>query len=815
MQPALPLISVGLLALAMLAYEILLLHLFSIIQYHHFAYMIIGVALLGYGASGTFFSIFRTRIGQNTPVFFVICILLFACSSLGSFIVTQQIPFNGLELYWNPRQLFYLIEIFLLILLPFFFGSLAICTALVNSKGRLGIVYGADLLGSGLGCIALIFLLYNISPEKILVIVSALGFLAAISAVFELSFENPLKRCTAVIVLFATLLGVSVFWGGLKMSPYKGLMQFMQIGGSEIIERQSSPLGMIHVVENPKVPLRYAPGKSLMSFQEPLEQKGIFINGEGLSVITKATTQRDRLQYLDYTTTALPYHLQDFSTALILGFGGGIDLLLAKYHGVRNITGVELNPQIISLLEDRYAHFSGNVLSDVEVYNEDIRGFIGQSKRTFDIVQLALLDSFLPSSSGLYGLSENNLYTVEAIQSYLDHLTPEGYLSITRWIKNPPRDALKLINTAVTVLSNRGLTDLGKHLVLIRGWQTSTLLIKNSPFTTSEIGRVESFCRQRSFDIAYTSLATASLVNRYNILRKPLFFQGTTALLSREREQFINNYKYVLEPSTDDRPYFHDFFKWRTFSEIIGLKDRGGAALFESGYLMLFAVLLMVSFISFLLILLPLLFLPEIRKNSDRGLSTTRIIVYFFCAGLAYLFLEIGIIQKCILFLHHPVYAMGTGIGSFLIFSGCGSISSHTLAQRFGRKHLVWSSVFCISCLSTLYVFFLSDLLQITGGDTLILKVATAALFIAPLAFCMGIPFPVGLSNIDRYQPSFLPWAWGINGYGSVISSVLATVLSIHFGFSVVIASAVLLYLGVAVSFPLSLDNGELNTPTT
>jgi spermidine synthase len=800
----LPYLSVALTSALALAYEILLMKLFGIIQWHHFAYMIISLALLGYGASGTFLALARERLLKYFPYAYVSNIALFAVSSIFCFIVAQQIPFNPLELLWERSQIFWLFGLYLLLALPFFFAANAIGLAFIYHKTDISGLYGADLLGAGLGSLCILILFYLFFPESILQMIALLGLLSAGIATREVA----LRPNAALLLLFATVFFSVLFFArdfALKMNVYKDLRQTLQISGTKIIEERSSPLGMISVVRSLDVPFRYVPGLSMASDVEPPQQLGIFTNGDGMSTITKYPEKMQQLGYLDYQTSALAYHLGDPDKILILGAGGGSDILQALYHETKEIDAVEIDPQMVDLVGTKYAGFAGGIydMESVTVHTAEARGFVASSKKQYDLIQMAMVDSFGASSAGLQSLSENYLYTVEALQLYLQHLNPEGYLSFTRWLKLPSRDTLKLFATAIEALERNGVEDPQKHLVLIRGLQTSTLLIKNDIFSSAEITELKGFCDKRFFDIAYYYGLQKSEINRYNILDKPYFFQGTQGLL-KNREQYYSDYKFDIRPASDDRPYFYHFFKWETLEEIFALRGTGGMQLLEWGYLVLVAALLQAVIASIVLILLPLIRYRKAEKNRIVT-SKKRVLIYFFALGLGFLFLEIYFIQRFILFLSHPLYTIAVVLSSFLIFAGLGSSYSKRLAALKGYSKSARYGIIGIFLFGLFYVLTLDHIFGFLLTQTDSIKIAASVGLIAPLAFAMGMPFPMGLSELGRHSESLIPWAWGVNGCASVISAVAATLVAIHFGFTVVMVMALLFCLAAYLSFPVQI----------
>ena len=442
-----------------------------------------------------------------------------------------------------------------------------------------------------------------------------------------------------------------------------------------------------------------------------------------------------------------------------------------------------------------YADFAGHLYQQpgITLHIGEARSFAASSPGDYDLIQVSLLDSFSASASGQYALSENQLYTTEALAELLQQLAADGLLAITRWIKLPPRDTVKLFATAIAALRAGGVTDPGQQLILIRGWQTSTLLIKNSAITPQETNRAREFCAARSFDVAWYPGISRDDSNRYNRLRNPWFHDAAVALLGDEPERFLDDYKFNLHPASDDRPYFFHFFKWRTLTEVLQLRERGGASLADAGYLILVATLLQAVLASLLLILLPMWIFHRGSRPAEQGIRHARVMGYFFILGLAFLFIEIAFIQKLLLFLHHPLYAVAVVLSSFLVFSGLGSAWLGR-APADGRDRLLSRAVTAIVVLGTAYLLWLTPLLHQLATLPDILRILISVALIAPLAFCMGMPFPLGLGQLAEHAPDLIPWAWAINGCASVISAVLATLLAIQLGFPTVIAAALALY---------------------
>lgn len=806
-KPNLPfLFALALVSASALAYEILLMRLFSIIQWHHFAYMIISLALLGYGVSGVFLAFKRGRLVQNFPLAIIANIILFSIAQPACFLLAQAIPFNPAEMLWSPVQLGYLCGLYLLLALPFFFAANVIGLSFYRYQGQISFIYAADLLGAGVGSVLIIALLFLLFPQKLLLVLLLSDVTAAI-IMANYGFRGqsintgpwlkmPVILGIAVVLVLTSLIPLAV-------SPYKSLNKLLLIPGAKIIGRDSSPLGTLSVVASGTTPLRYAPGLSLNATTEPPEQLAVFTDADNMAAITRYDNNPETLSYLDQTTSALPYHLDRLANVLILGAGTGSDILQATYHGVDHIDAVELNPQTVNLVKNTYADFAGHLYSSpaVGLHIDEARGYLAASKQRYDLINIALLDAFGASANGVYSMAESYLYTEQAIQTYLQHLNTDGFLSITRWTKLPPRDEVKLAATVISALKRAGIPDPGQRLLMIRSWQTSTLLVKNGTVLTADINRLGQFCNQHSFDPVYFPRITAAQTNNYTIQPEPYLYQAVTALLGDNSDAFIEAYKFNIEPATDDRPYLFHFFKWRTLPESWALMHNGGSFLLESGYLLLVVALVQALAASLLLIALPLWLWRDKLGITPDTRNLPPVLGYFFCLGLAFLMIEIAFIQKFILILHHPLFAITTVLGAFLLSAGAGSHYSQNLTRNL-QKSPVRLPIAGIVTICAVYILGFESISGFVLAMGSLSRYLISVALVAPLGFCMGMPFPLGLARLGQTTPALIPWAWGINGCASVISAILATLIAMQFGFTVLIFLALVLYGIAAWCFP-------------
>lgn len=776
-----------------IGFEILLMHVLSIVQWHNFAYMIISLALLGYGASGTFIALGRRWLEPRFEFAFSLCALLTSVTIVGSYVVGQRVPFNALEVAWDPSQFLYLTLIYLVFFVPFFFAACCIGLALTCRGQAISRIYFVDLFGAGLGALLIIALLFPLPPQDALRALAALALAASMLTAWRLLRRRPLAA-GQLAWLAVLAFGPPPEWLELKISEYKELPQAQNVVDSRTLAVRSSPLGMLTVVESPTVPIRHAPGLSFRTRHVPPEQLAVFTDGGSMSVITRNDGDPASVGYLGDMTASAPFTLRESPDVLVLGAGGGSDVLLALYHGAASVDAVELNPQVTGLVARDFADFAGHLYADprVEVHTAEARGYVASTERRYDIIHIGLLDAFGTSGAGVNALNETYLYTVEALQEYLSHLEPGGMLAITRWLKLPPRDNLKLAATAIAALRAEGVTQPGDALAMIRSWNTSTLIVRNGPYPNDEIERLRKFAQARSFDMAWYPSMPAEAANRYNQLERPWLHEGIRALLGPQAELYLERYKFHVAPASDDRPYFFHFFKWSALPEVVSLRAQGGAGLVEWGYLVLVATLAQATVAGLALIVLPLL---GIKRDWPPG-AGLRYGGYFLLLGLAFLFVEIAFIQKFILFLSHPLYSVAVVLAGFLIFAGLGSAASARVCDRLAAslRSPLLSVVAGIALLALVYITLLPPLFERFVGLPDLARVAISLALIAPLAFLMGIPFPVGLSRVAGQAPAFVPWAWGVNGFASVISAALATLLAIEFGFVALIVAALVLY---------------------
>jgi hypothetical protein len=806
-------LSVALLAGSIIAYEITLVRLFSIAQWHHFAHMIISLALLGFGASGTAISLTQRwlmgnqwksdEVARRFHNTYTTCGLLYSIGVVGCFVLHQYVPFNPLMLVWQPSQVLSIFVLYLILSLPFFFGAACIGLALLRFAGNVNRLYFFDLFGSGIGALGIIVTMYLIPPAQNLTLISAVGFCAVLIANWESWKTRQWRRIVPITGLAAAFIGYLLFNPiSIKISPYKGLSSTLNFPDAQILNERHSPFGVLHVVRSGLI--RAVPGLSLNAQQPVQPQLGIFTDADGMTAITDFRGDLSKLGYLGDTTSAVAYHLIELPHVLVLGAGGGGDVLNALYHGAVSVDAVELNPQVLELVAKEHKDFAGHIYGPdspypVQVHVAEARGFVRATTKRYDLIQIALLDSVSASAAGTHALSESYLYTVEAFTDLYQHLTPGGIISITRWLKTPPRDMIRLFGTAVVALEQSDGAVPAQQLAMIRGWRTGTLLIKKGTFNAADRAAIQNFCRERSFDLAYYPQMPEVEANRYNQLAEPIFFRAAQAILSNDRKQFYEGYPFNIRPTTDNRPYFFQFLRFDSLVQMVRTVGRSAIPFIEWGYLLLIATLIQAVLAGVVLILIPLFFLKREDTSSithNSRFTNWQVFVYFLSLGVGFMFIEMSFIQKFLLLLANPTYAVAVVLCAFLLFAGLGSLFSLKL-RAIGklRQPPIAVAIGMLSVIALVYLQLLPPIFHRFLASSDVLKIAVSIGLIAPLAFFMGMPFPLGIDWLQRHHPHLIAWAWGINGYASVVSAILATCLAIAFGFNIVILLAVGIYL--------------------
>ncbi len=776
---------------SILSYEIAFTQVFAYSQWHNLSSLIITMALLGFGSSGSVVSILHKRIEKDYAIYFFGTTLLFPIFLGAGFIISSQLMFNPYEIGFAPKQILLFFLYFVLMGLPFFLGGIVIC--IVFLRYSISKTYFANLAGSGAGALVAVGGAYLLHPYNIMAGIIMFATLPAIIISFYGRKKSVCITGVVVVFNFAILFMILLSPQFKTASQYKSISGALNMPESEIVFEAYSPLSVVQVVEAKG--LRSTAGLSLVSpFQVPV-QKGIFFNADSMSPITPFGDAPDEIRYLEYLPSYLPFYISDENSrnrVLILGAGGGESILKSVLGKFKKIDAVEIHNRVISLMKNQFAGFSGNIYNraNVCIFHYDARSFIKETKEQYDLIDLAMIDGYNAAASGVYALNESYLYTIESIREYFHHLSDTGLLSISRWVVTPARDNLKIFNMAVAALKQEGVKDVEKHLIAIRSLQTITLLVSKRPVSTEMINRTRTFARQRLFDLVHIPGIRKTEVNKFIKLETPVYYNAMQQLLSSSSQSFIDGYDFDISAATDNRPYFYNFFKPGVIRNILTYGP-SQIPVTEWGYLILLIILLPVLAVSFIFILLPLL----ISHKRARGIRKI-VFFYFSLIAVGYFFIEMPLIQKMILFLGHSSYSIAVIIAGLLFFTGIGSLASDRLFSD--DKRILISTLF-ICLITFFYLLLMETLFAFFMVFSVGVKVFIVLLMMAPLGFFMGVPFPQGLTAIKEIEKEAVSWAWAVNGFFSVISILLATVFAVTMGFRAVFLIACICYLAAGI----------------
>lgn len=805
--------SLFLLSAATLTFEITLTRLFSVAQFYHFAFMIVSVALLGFGASGAALTIFpslqRGEARQRLRDWSLAC----AASLLFAYLLTNWLPFDSFSMIWDRRQVLILILHYLALAAPFFFSGLALGFLLTAFPRQAGPTYAVNLLGSALGCVIALLAPAALGGEGLVTLSSALAALAALLAPATIprlrAFKSPASLgALALLALAGIDLGLHITGGAglpaleLRLSPYKSLSYALQVPGSNVIYRRWNAFSRVDVVRSAGI--HSVPGLSYRYLQPLPALDGLLVDGDDLSPVIQSSTDP---AFLPYLPAALAFHLRPQASTLVLEPRGGLDIFTAQELSTGPVTAVEINPLIVA---------AAPVYADARllIFQDSGRSYLQRTRFRYDIILLSLANSFHPVQSGAYTLAEDYRYTIEAFQDMLAHLNPGGLLVATRWLQDPPSEDLRLFALAVTALEQTG-ADPRQQIVALRGYNTATVLVKESAFTPGELESMRQFLSQRAFDLVYAPGIRPEETNRYNILPDSRYYQTYLSLLeTTPRQDFYRAYDYDVRPPSDDHPFFGHYFKWAQAPQILAefgqaLQPFGGA-----GYFVILALLVLAILLAGALILLPVALWKRAKRNATPTASpfNLRHLAYFGLLGFAFLLVEIPLLQRFILYLGNTAYAVTTVLFSLLLFSGVGSRLSPRISPRAALGALVILVLVTPALLPRLFAW--------TLGLPLAARLAVTTLVLSPLGFLMGVPFPAGIRTLtpapaqaEAAPRSDIPWIWAVNGAASVIAPILAALLALTFGFSAVLWIGAACYAGALLTAEASLRPGPLRRP--
>jgi len=779
-------------------YEISLTRIFSIRLWYHFAFMVISIAMLGIGSAGTLLAVFsggnlhqRNQSGDLISKSDRLCSWIYSESNIPlyaaltgislmfCYVISKYLPFDPVKFSWDNKQFLYLALYCLVLSVPFFFSGLLIAAVFSMHSKESMLVYSSDLIGAGFGSIFVLYLLHITSPEYAVLTASTLCLTG--SLVTGRKNIKLLAMSFLALNLLAFLTHPDLIH--INLSPYKRLSLFLTYPGAEHLDTYYSPHSRIDTFRSPAV--RFAPGLSL-NYLDPLpEQIGLAVDGDSVSVITSAE-DKSKLRFLEFLPSSLAYELRGNGDVLVLDPKGGLQVLMAGHYGSREIQAVESNPMIFSIVMNNFSDFSGGIYkrSSYTGYGRNYININREKKvtelygRQYDVIDVSMTDT---SVSGLFGISEDYRYTVEAFKIYLSSLKEDGMLSISTYLIPPPRTEFRMLGTIIFAFHEISIEDVPSRIVAVRSWDSMTLIAKKSPFNSNEIDIIKAFCREKRFDPVYYPGIREEETNTF--IKMPLneYYRGFSRLLDTgARKQFTDNYLFDIKPVRDDNPFFHYYLKFENIIPIYDKMGRSWLYFLEEGYI-LPVVLAIILVLCIILILVPVVFNAILRKHIFLPSAFTAFI-YFSMLGAGFMLVEVSLIQKTLLVLENPAYTLAVILTSVLISAGLGSmISSRYPALKTHFSPLI------ISVLVLVNGMLFPSLVDSLTTRLLPARIIILALSIIPMGFFMGIPFPAGLKILGTKEERLIPWAWAINACMSVLTPILTIMLALVTGFRAVL----------------------------
>lgn len=777
--------------LATLMYEILLTRIFSATVFYHFAFVALSIALFGMTVGALMVYLMPQRFApEQVEQQLSFYSLGFAVSILASFLVHLAMPL------WLSSPVGAVLTVtikYLVISVPFVYSGICVCLALTRFPTQVSQLYAADLVGSSVGCLIVLFTLHMIDAPTAVVMVAVVAALGA--GFFAAGVNGGALRRWSYIFAGACLVLAMVNTGMARAGSSLLRLRWVKFQKEgELLHERWNSFSRITVEGDPEKPL--APFGWGLSSRYPKNTQGIpqlklLIDGLAGTALTKFDGKDfSALDYLRYDVTNVVHTLRPNSDVLVVGVGGGRDILSALYFNQKSVTGVELNQTTLNTINDRFGDFTGHLDQDPRVHfeNDEARAFVARKKEKVDIIEASLTDTWAATAAGAFVLSENNLYTVEAFDTFLSHLNPRGVLSVSRWYqKDMPAEAYRLTALAMQALRDRGVTDPQKHILLATqlrekdpdwmvdgdippGIGTSTILVSNEPFSPEDLVRFDKITSEMGFERTFSPIGTED-----KVLAK--------MAKAEDLDAYARTYPLDISPPHDDRPFFFYLFRLgdlASWQQEQGMNDPNRLAMLTLA-LLLGVVLVLTS----VCILLPL----WLKGRRDALKGSMPLVIFFACLGFGFMTLEIAQMQRLNIFLGHPTYGLSVVLFSLLLSSGLGSFTTNKLSLQDGVKRLM--GLLVVLAFVGIMTPILTRSLEFTP---LPMHIVISVLLLFPMGFFLGMAFPIGMKAAQERSEELAPWFWGINGATSVCASVFAIIVAINFGVSATFWTGVTFY---------------------
>lgn len=774
------LFGIALVTLSTLVLQIGITRVFSAVLWYHFAFLAISVALFGSGAAGQWVYLSKRGIDsehilqrlQNSALAYSVAVPLAFLAFSQQIVLTDWLEPIGMHEIgrWTLTYVVFAV--------PFFFAGTCVALALAAFKDDVSRLYSFDLFGAGLGCLAVVPLLSWFGGPGTLQAVAVIAALAAL--LFGWDGSGSRKAMTAgVLVLMVLLIPVmtTIEIPTLIHKAYMPPKELEQWNASSRVAVHEATVG---------APVLWGLGENVEELPK-VEHRIISIDAYAGTPMLRYDGDLDKLSFLNLDVSSLGYEIfPEGGTALVIGAGGGRDVLTALIAGASRVHAVEINALVMGLAREQFADFTGHLYEDPRVLPvvDEGRSYVAKLDERVDLIQASMVDTAAASAAGAFSLTENNLYTIEAFEQYYDHLTDNGTVTLTRAF---PSESLRLFGIAMLAWQNKGVEHPEDHIFVInsvdkRWFPLANFIIKRDPLTPEEIAVLENSAKEKGFAVAY----------------KPgggdeAYFDEIVA--APDINEYAARFPIDITPNTDDSPFFFNFVR---ISDVL----RGDGAYIplsvaDNATVVLLRVLGIVTALAVIFILGPF---AVRRRLPIAALKTAPYLLFFTCLGFGFILVELPLVHRFILFLGHPIYALTVVLFSLLVFSGLGSASTQRTEAGMEAPALSRAIVWLIVVLG-ISVFAFPPILRAFVGLGTPIKVVLSVLMIAPLGFVLGRPFPLGIRMVHGHVTELVPWVWGVNGAASVLGTVVSTVVAISYGFTVALLVGLTFYLiALAVS---------------
>jgi len=746
--------------------EVLYTRIFSVIYMSSFAFLMVSLALFGYGLSGVYMSISKITKRDNAIKYLEIFLLLFALSLVVVYKITISTDIDFLKLFDPSSNFFLLILNFLLLLLPFFFGGCSLVLIFTLYSSEIGELYFVDLIGAASGGIAIIFLITFFGPSKTI-------FLAFLLLGIAWFFITRFKKAKRIIISMIIILAFIFFFFNsnkfFSVVPKMEKRAYLLHHYSNVIEHSEwSPINKIDV----------APFLSK-------KKKIIWIDaGTMQSFLVRFKGNINNLKPIKYGHEAIPYLLTRKGSSFIIGSAGGYEVLCALSNDFKQIVAVEMDPVICDLVKEDYADYIGNIFDNKGVYlfNDEGRSVLKRLDRKFDIIQMVNSHNADTILSGGLSIAETYIYTVESFKDYWKHLHDDGFVSIVHWFGE------RLFSSAFQALREMNVENPEKKFFVIQARNGfNFFFMKKGNINEKEASILKDFSnRSRRKNIMFSPF-----IEKDNIYYK---------LASKDYRKIIKESSVNIAPVRDNSPYFNQPNKIGQF-KFDNLYIKGMAkevipfALKYSNSVYLSILALSIIFPIFL-IFIPL-------KITTKKITNRNLLLYFFLIGIAFIMVEIILIKIFQLYLGNPAYSISAIISSLLVSSGIGSLFSSKIRKLWKDKTVLYASIILFFCL-LIYSLSLFQIFSFVIHLSLILRFLFTFLLIFIPGFFMGVFFPLGIGYLGKSNKQMIGWAWGANAFATVLGSVLTVIIAINWNFSIVLILASLFYLISGIIFYIS-----------